>query len=131
MYIPLKQASEKLNISSAALVVSAKYVDFYRKADTNKKNAMFDIDGYLKKNALMTELVEKTKLFTEYLNKIEKVSYLEIAKISGASSQIISECAFGYKQALTICVMFRAKRQKEWIGFHDYYGYSLERKKSR
>ncbi len=106
MYIPLKQASEKLNISSAALCTAAKYADFYKKSDTNKKNAMFDIDGYLKKNALMIELVEKTKLFTEYLNKIEKISYTEIAKISGTSPQLISACIFGYKQALTICVMF-------------------------
>jgi len=45
--VPLQYAAEKLEVEDSALVVSKKYKEFYIKSDSNKRNAMFNLKGYL------------------------------------------------------------------------------------
>ena len=51
--------------------------------------------------------VKQIELFVEYLNKIEKVSYNEIARKVRTSFSVISNLQFGYKTAIKILVKFR------------------------
>ena len=60
---------------------------------------------------------EQIKLFVEYLNKIEEVSYSEIARRVKISFGVISNLQFGYKTAIKILVKFR----NYTYGFDEYY----------
>ena len=61
--------------------------------------------------------VKQIELFVEYLNKIEEVSYSEIARRVKISFGVISSLRFGYKTAIKILVKFR----KYTYGFDKYY----------
>jgi len=125
-YIPVMTACERLGISNAAICISAKYKPFYKKSDPDKRNAMFNLDEYIKKEDLKKELIEKTKLFTEYLYYIEGLSYTQIGRIAGVGFQTLHSCNFGYKAALKICVRFREFYKFHWSRFHLYYNYPIK-----
>ena len=116
-------ACEELGVSRAAICTSAKYKDFYRKSSKTKRDAKFDLQGFIKYSELQEELVEKTKLFTEYLHKIESISYPQIAKISGVAGNNINKCIYGYDAALKISISFRTNHPLMWDRFHKYYGW--------
>ena len=104
--VPVSIACKTLGVSNSAICISDKYKPFYKKSDKDRRNAEFDIAGYIKKEDLKTELIEKTKLFTEYLFHIEGISYTKMSRIAKVSFQTLHSCNFGYRAALQICVIF-------------------------
>ena len=62
--------------------------------------------------------VKQIELFVEYLNKIELISYSDMARKINMSINVINSLHFGYKTAIKILVKFR----KYTYAFDKYYG---------
>ena len=76
------------------------------------------VDNILEYRKYQKWFVQQITLFVEYLNKIELVSYEEIAKKVNVSLQGIATLTFSYNKAVLILVKFR----KYTYGFDEYYG---------
>lgn len=125
--ISAKEACDKLRIKSSTICVSGRYKDFYIKSEAGKRNAKFALDEFLRYEDEQINIVEKTKLFTEYLNAEEGVIYEKIGEIGKTSFQTISQCTYGYEAALRIlagikeiCPLY-LKRFNEYYGFDEHW----------
>ena len=65
------------------------------------------VDNILEYRKYQKWFVQQITLFVEYLNKIELVSYEEIAKKVNISLQGIATLTFSYNKAVLILVKFR------------------------
>ncbi len=125
-FIPLELAAEQLNVTSACLVRDCnKYRQFFKKAEPKKRNAMFDVTAFLHAEEIKTELVEKTKLLTEYLHHEEGMSYIQMATLSKVAVQQIAPCIYGYTAALKISIAIRDRKPYLFKRFHEYYGWKI------
>ena len=61
--------------------------------------------------------VKQIELFVEYLNKIELISYSDIARKINMSINVINSLRFGYETAIKILVKFR----NYTYAFDEYY----------
>ena len=123
-YIPIKVAADQIGVTDSCLYTdSLKYRPFLRKFVSGEEEAGFDLKGFLAREELKTELVEKTRLLTEYLFHEEGVTYTEIGEIAGVTPQQISMCNFGYDTALKIAKGIRNVKPYHFERFHKYYGW--------
>ncbi len=122
------EATEILGISAASLCVSAKYKPFYYPPPKGKRGAYFDLEGWLRQDELNYELIAQAGLLVEYLNKIEDVTYTDIAKISNVTVTSVAAVDFGYKSALKISRAVRYHMEELFKNYHTYYGYEYKGK---
>ena len=122
--IPLNEAISRLGLkSTSAIITSRKYNRFYHKSDKGRRNATFDLDEYLKHEALEEELLEKSKLFVEYLVHIEDRSYTWMAKFSGSSIQTMSQHNFSFDRARQLIKGIALSEPELIKRFDEYYGW--------
>jgi hypothetical protein len=123
-YVPVRIAAEQLEVTESCLFRNTnKYRPYLRLCKDGEESAGFDIKGFLKKEDLRTELLEKTKLLTEYLYHEEDISYGEIGKMAGVSAQSVSLCKFNYDTALKIALGIRNNKPEYIRKFDIYYGW--------
>jgi len=125
-YVRIKEASEILGVSDSAIVASAKYKPFHIKTD-NKRESYFDIQGYRHRQDIENQLLEKTKLFIEYLVHEEGIGYSYMAKKSKIPVQALSNHAFSVKKAFGLMKWFKFNRPYLIDRFDNYYGWKTVR----
>lgn len=118
----LQQAADKLDVTISALCTSDKYQPFRHTTD-NRRVSFFDVEGYLKKEADLKELLEKTRLFVEYLVHEEELTYSFISKATGIYIQSISAHSFAADKALTLLQWFRDYRPWYLTRFDSFYNW--------
>ncbi len=127
-YIPLQSAAEQLGVTDACLVRDCeKYRPFFKKSDPKKRNATFNLIGFLKAEELKEELVAKTQLLTEYLHHIEGMTYMDMSRLTGVVVQQIASCVYGYTAALKLSRAIRDNKPHLFRRFHEYYGWEVKR----
>ena len=126
--ITLEEAREILGLTqTSALVSNDKYKRFYHPIKGTRDARVFDIDGYKKWDATLYGLIEKTKLFIEYLVHERGITYSEISKHAGVAVQSVSSHMFGDKTALKICKAYRLYIPT----FDDYYGFKTTKRRRK
>lgn len=121
--VTLYDAGEELNINPCTFynAENRKYDDYIYDVSGKK---MFDVEGYRHFEALKEELLEKTKLFTEYLFHEEGFTYTEIANSVGITHQVLSKVNYGFETAFKILKWFKANNRYAIERFDIYYGWS-------
>lgn len=121
--VTLYEAGEELDLNPCTFYNSEnrKYEDFIHVIGGKK---YFDIRGYKDFEDLKVELLEKTKLFTEYLAHEEGVTYTSIAKSVGITFQVLSKVNYGFDSALKICRWYKKNDPSAIERFDKYYGWS-------
>lgn len=122
-HVSIEIACEQLGITSSAICVSKKYKDYYKKSDKGTRNASFDLNGFTAHNDTKKELVEKVSLFTEYLNKVEDMTYEQIAKVGRVTLQQVAGLNMGYVSSLKLALRFREFYPFHFKRFHQYYSW--------
>lgn len=112
-------AAEVLGIDISALCVSQKYKQFYHKTD-NRRESYFDIGGYKTLEGKKESLLEKTKLFIEYLRYEEKLTYKEMSK-AGIHIQALHRHDFSFEKAFSFARWFAINRPFFVKRFDEYY----------
>ena len=120
--ITVNEAARRLELSKVAIYHGKKYQPFIKRVP-GKNTTLFDYKGYTQWQEHCIELTEKTRLLTEYLYHIEKMTYAEIARLADTNIQNIFCCNFGYKVAVKIARAIRQHRPFHWQRFHEYYGW--------
>ena len=123
-YVSIQHASEQLGCTAATLFRDCeKYRPYIRLATEGKRNAGFNLSAFRANEENRHELLEKTKLLTEYLHHIEKVTYVKMSKISGVPIYRLSGCNYSFKAAYDIAKSVRNEMTSEFDRFHKYYGW--------
>lgn len=119
-FITLNEAVEVLGVpSSSHIINAAKYKPFYYPIKGHKNLKVFDINGFRRHEENVFSLMEKTKLFIEWLKEERGFTNSEIARNAGIASQTLYAYTFGDKAAYAIC-----KVHKAYIpAFDEYYGW--------
>ena len=125
-FIPVEEASKVLGLKeSSSLYTSPRYKRFVINAKKGSKGgasgALFDLGGYRKYYGNVNVLIERTKLFTEYLRHECNMKYDEIGAISKTNPSIISGLHFGQSVAMRIVSSFRDTRPELIAAFDEYY----------
>jgi len=125
VYVNVQYAADQLDCTVACLFRDApKYRPFLRKSSDGLHNAGFNLDGFRDAQELKVQLVERTKLLTEYLCHIEGMTYLEMAELSDVGQQSIWSCSYAFDSARKIATAIKKKKPYHWERFHKYYGWS-------
>lgn len=124
--IRLEEAVKTLGVSQGTLH-GKKYDDFRLPSENGK--AYFDIGAYTAYADLQEELVEKVKLFIEYLYHIEGMSYQKMARLSGVNVNSLHSHIFSYQRALRIAVGIREFYPLHLKRFDEYYSWRTTCKK--
>lgn len=122
-YIRLNEASEMLGIDTASLCVAQKYKPFYKSRKDNMGGAFFDVSAYLNFEETQFSILEKTKLFVEYLVHEEKYTYSFIATKGQLQVQALHHHSFSVKKAINIAKWFAHYRPFTIQRFDEYYGW--------
>lgn len=119
-FITLNDAVEALELASSAHIINAaRYKPFYHPIKGHKNLKVFDIKGFRKHEENVFSLMEKTKLFVEWLKEDRGLTNSEIARNAGIAPQTLHAYTFGDKAAYAIC-----KVHKAYIpAFDEYYGW--------
>jgi len=124
-YVNVQYAADQLGCTVACLFRDApKYRPFLRKSSDGKHNAGFNLEAYINSQELRTQLIERTRLMSEYLHHIEGVTYTDMGKLAGVTIQQIAMCTYGYDVALALARAVKKELPYEWERFHKYYGWS-------
>ena len=120
--ITVNTACDLLGVTASAIYMSDMYKEFYKPAKEQDGTSMFDMQGFMHRESLKLELIEKTKLLVEYLSKIEGFSYEKI----GGNTPNSSSLRFGFNGGFKIARRCRSEFRHEWIRFHKYYGWNVK-----
>ena len=121
--ISVSEAALRLGLGECTLYSNREPYRRFFTPSTEGKRAMFDIEGYEEYVDTREELVEKTRLFTEYLRHELKIRYSYVAKLAGTSVQLISRCRYEFDVAYRIMKEIK-KQHPDWIEqFDDFYGW--------
>jgi hypothetical protein len=88
-----------------------------------KQFDLFDMKAYMDEEEHKTSMIEKVKLFVEYLKHIENMSSKDIATISTVTPTLVNRLDFGYKTAKKIVKQFAQYRPFHLKRFDEYYGW--------
>ena len=124
-HITVREACNRIGVTDSVIYTSKKYRPYLHKTGTRSIENRFDIEGYLRQRDIEEELVEKTKLFVEYLIHIEHIKVKEIAQMAGCSENLIYAHQFGYDIALRIVTAFDRDRRGLVDRFDGYYGFRM------
>jgi hypothetical protein len=123
-YVKVQYAAEQLGCTVGCLFLDTpKYRPYLRLSRKGKKDAGFNLEAFTKAEATKSMLLERTKLLTEYLNKIESMTYEEIAELSGVGQQSIWSCSYAFNSAYKIAKAVRDKLPYHFERFERYYGW--------
>ena len=123
-YIPVSEAASMLNVSPTTLTTSkGKYRRFYRPAKEGKKDAAFDIDGYLKWEAMLDHYIKMAALLTEYLRHEKGIGYTELSRMLGVAKGSLEKAIFSLQSAIKITETLKRDYPDLWQDFHDYYDF--------
>lgn len=122
-YIRLKTAAEILGVDSSTLVTSNKHKPFHIKSKEGKNESYFDLNGFLRREALEEELKAKSSLFVEYMRHIENITYTQIAKVAKTSIQAIASHNYSLKKAIEMVSWYRDNKPEYIDRFDKYYGW--------
>lgn len=119
--ISFTEASEALGIHTSALFNKKlpKYHDFIVPGEG------FDILGYKRREDILDDMVETTKLFIEYLNKVEELSYEKIAALGGSDKKSMSTLDLKRKKSLKFLVNILKNEPLLIERFDSYYNYNI------
>lgn len=120
--VTLYEAGDALELNPCTFynAENRKYDAFIYEVDGQK---MFDVLGYRKYETLREELLEKTKLFTEYMVHEEGERYTGIAKKVGITHQSLWKVNYGLGTALKILKYYKANEIEALKRFDSYYGW--------
>jgi hypothetical protein len=127
MYIPVEEAKVILNVSYSELKHTKKYNRFFKLSD-GLYPAMFDLHSYIMEKDKIDIIVERSKLFLEYIIwQREDITYLSISKDINCSKQTLEKHTYRYKISKNILMQYPdlLKEFNEYYNFEDGW---LERK---
>ena len=118
--VTLTEATELLGLSDPTVIINGeKYKRFYHPVRGRKNMCTFDIKGYRKWEQIEYGLIEKTKLFVEWLIHERGFTTSEIAKKANISNTLLRSHMYSWKTAYKI-----SKSHKGYIpAFDKYYGW--------
>jgi len=123
-FVNIQYAAEQLGVTESCLFRDApKYRPFLRKASEGSYDAGFDLSSFMKVEERKEQLLERTKLLTEYLCHIEGLTYREMGELTGVGKQSICQCIYGFNGAYKIAKAIRNKRPFHFKRFEEYYGW--------
>lgn len=120
-YIRLHEAAEILGIAPESLCTAVRYKPFYRGRTKGVNEAYFDLTGYQKFEEIEYSLLEKTKLFLEYLVHEEGYTYTSIAQKTKVHVQALHQHKFSASKARIIAKWFAKYRPFSLSRFDEFY----------
>lgn len=120
--LTIREAAEQLGVIPECFSLSRKYQPFIHRTE-GKRDGRFDMEGYMKVQDDMYELIQKTQLFIQYLVHEESMAYTKIASMVGIRHQSVQQNDFGIGIAIKIARYFNDYRPFYVRRFNEYYGF--------
>lgn len=118
----LKEFAMIAGVSQPAISMNEKYQKYITRKDGFVFVSQSNIKKFIDDEQTIEAIREKTKLFVEYLNKIEKVTYTEISKKINLSDQSVISLMFGTEHCYKII-----KAYEHFLEDFDwYYGFNTK-----
>ena len=119
-FVTLKDAVAALELSDPTVIINGKrYQPFYHPIKGTRRLRVFDLAGFRKHEETQYALIEKAKLFVEWLIHERGFTNTEIAEKAGISHQLVNSHRWSFEVAYKIV----ASNRDYVYSFDKYYGW--------